>query len=177
MDVANRHYEKFTPEERCKLALSALNREDINEAEHLWETAPIREYRAKDLTFRKHMMAIMAISGLFFQRCVKHYNAIIKARDFIYDSRRMSEYEEPDESLIEMVDCIKNVEIAKLKGLYRAMREFCTEAELNYDDVKKQIPIKESHMYVDQFISSAIDENDAYKNEMKELFLMGWQRK
>lgn len=175
MNVSNRNYGKFTPVERCKLALSALNRDDLNEAQRLWETAPMHEYRAKDLTFRKHMMAIMAVSGLFFQQCVKHYNAIIKARDFIYDSHRMSEYEEPDESLIEMADCIKNVEIAKLKGLYRAMREFCTEAELNYDDVMKQIPIKESHIYVDQFLSANIAMSDAYRDEIKGLFMESWE--
>lgn len=175
MSIANRHYEKFTSIERCKLALSALNRDDIKEAEHLWSTAPIREYRAPDLAFKEYMSSILLISGLFFQHCVRHYNLIKKADSYLESEWWESRYIEPNKELSALVETVQHSEIAKLKGLYQAMREFCTEAELNYDDIMKQIPIKESHMDVDKFLSSDVVINDAYKNEMKELFLLGWK--
>lgn len=173
MDVANKHYEKFTSIERVKLALSALNRKDIKEAEHLWSTAPIREYRAPDLAFKEYMTSIMLLSGIFFQSCVKHYNLLQKAESCI---ESIFCFKPEDGAMqIEKIEAIQNVEIAKLKALYQAMREFCVETELNYDDIIKQIPIKESHMFVDYYLSSDISVNEAYKNEMRELFLMGWR--
>ena len=172
MEVANRHYEKFTSMERCKLVLSALNREDTKEAEHLYDTAPVNEYHARDLAFTDSLTVIMLLSGIFFQSCVQHYNLIQKAESCIESIFCWKP--ESGATKLENMEAIQNSEIAKLKALYQALREFCAEVGLDFEEVIGQIPIKESHMDVDHFLSSDISINDAYKNEMKELFLTGW---
>jgi hypothetical protein len=61
-DRLDRLYDRFTPEERFRLTLEALAREDEQEAERLWESCPRRTYTMNDAAYGDRMRTGLQIT-------------------------------------------------------------------------------------------------------------------
>ena len=75
----------------------------------------------------------------FFQECVKHYNLIKKADDFILSTRWESEDYPTSEELLETVEAVMNAAISKLKALYQALSDFCSHTKISSEEIFKLI--------------------------------------
>jgi hypothetical protein len=82
-DISDRQYEKFVPEERFSLTMSALARDDLKEADRLWDTCPWFSCRSIDFEYALRVQAMPLITLIFFQKCVYQYNKIKLAETYL----------------------------------------------------------------------------------------------
>jgi len=74
--------------------MAALSRADKTEANRLWQTCPRHKYLAYDFEYTLGVNCAIMLSGLFFQKCVLHYNNIMKVDIFIMGCEQDLEFEE-----------------------------------------------------------------------------------
>lgn len=168
-DISEKRYEQFDPEERFSLTISALARNDIKEADRLWDTCPRHSYKVIDFEYANRVMATNLISMLFFQKCVYQYNMIKLAETaLLLIDKKESAWEEQENALNK-----RDQHIVQIKALYQGMRLFCDQIEINGDDFLKTIP---DHVCfdIDKYLSSEIDPNKDEIEHAKNIFLEHW---
>lgn len=169
-------YLKFNPDERFRLALASLARDDQEELDHLWRSCDTFTYRARDLDYQARFRAINLISNLFFQNVVYYYNHINNFETLLLlnehckniiiaplDEKEVAKHQEKRQKLI-----------CQLKSVYAGLKLFCQEVDLNFDDLLKIIEIKEVCFDIERYLSLEVGENEECTLEFKNKFLEYW---
>lgn len=181
--IKDDQYKLFTPKERLNLTLAALSRGDKIEAERLWRTCPRQKYMAQDFEFTLSLNAIILLSSLFFEQCVKHYNLIQKIELMILDYEQDLESEEKDthrdclahaRKCTDYVNLLKLKQISKLKGLFEGFRLFCFDNNLDCEDILETIPLKDCCHDLDKLLSKDVQIDLKETIEIKNFFTQHW---
>lgn len=174
LNIGEKHYQQFNPHERINLTMAALARNDIKEADHLWDTCPTYSYRMRDLEYSARFFDIVLIGSFFFENCVLHYNTIKRADEFIASIE--NEFENPldVEKILEKVFFARAVHITRLKALYQGLIQFCQHTGINYDDFIKTIPINKVCFEIEHLLSAEIKVDNILVEQMKKMFLEYW---
>lgn len=172
-DINRKYYEKFSAEERVQLTISALSRQDSQEADKLRNTCPRISYTMKDLQYMNRMQAIekmtMALAAICTELLDKiriqklalsgaqlAMHASSKGFQLGYrigqskKSKKPLKYEyNPFEDIDNLYDEISNdhdslqENIIQLKAAYQAFNEICAEENINADQLIKWFGIFE----------------------------------
>lgn len=186
--INDQQYTKFTPHERILLTMSALARGDAAEADRLWDTCPKYLYSCHDLEFALRIQGISALSGIFFEECVRIYNLIQRIdafRDGLIDdieffkqgdvNKGLSELIEHNQTQLKTATDQKEKVTARLKALFAAFSEFFSEVGLNSEHILATLKIEECCYRINFLLSSKIEMDEEYKKEIKAKFLELWQ--
>ena len=173
-NIGERHYQQFTPQERINLTMAALVRNDIKEADQLWDSCPIYTYRMPDLEYSARFVDVILIGSVFFENCVLHYNTIKRADEFIASIE--NEFENPIdvEKILEKVFFARAVHITRLKALYQGLIQFCQHTGINSDDFINTLPIKKVCFEIEYLLSTDIEVDSTLIEQMKNMFLEYW---
>lgn len=181
--INDAQYTQFTAKERLNLTFAALSRGDETEANRLWQTCPRHRYVAHDFEYTLGVSAITMLGSLFFEKCVTHYNLIKRAELFIIGAEQDLEYEEKEglsdfanqsRKFIKIPNTTQQAHISKLKGLFEGFRRFCSEEALDSENILKTIPIAGCCHDLDTLLTSDIQIDQQYVNEVKDFFLEHW---
>lgn len=172
LDVNDKHYQQFTPQERVNLAIAAMARNDIKEVERLWDTCPFYQYRTRDLEYKARFTAITLITSVFFEKCVYHYNVIQKANTYalLTDDLNPSQ----NEKISAKVERTRELHTALLIALYRGLAAFCTQVGLSYEDLLKTTYIQATCFDIEIYLALESEIDAAYIQQAKEMFLEYW---
>jgi hypothetical protein len=181
--IHDNQYTQFTPKERLNLTFSALSRGDKIEADRLWQTCPRHRYVAHDFEYTLGVSALAMLGALFFEKCVMHYNLIKRAELLIMGAEQDLEYEEKEgfsdfakqsRKFIEIVHTAQKVHTSKLKGLFEGFRQFCSDENLDSENILKTIPIEGCCHDLDALLMSDIQIDSQYTNQVKDFFFEHW---
>lgn len=175
LNVNDKHYQQFTPQERVNLAISAMARNDSKEVERLWDTCPTYHYRTRDLEYKARFMAITLISTVFFEKCVYHFNIIKKADTYTLltddiDLKHLND----DETVAAKVEQARDLHISRLIALHRGIAAFCSQVGLNSDDFLKTIHVRDVCFDIEVYLALETEVNESDIQHAKELFLEYW---
>lgn len=70
-----------------------------------------------------------------------------------------------------ILDTTQQAHISKLKGLFEGFRRFCSEEALDSENILKTIPIAGCCHDLDTLLTSDIQIDQQYVNEVKDFFL------
>ncbi len=181
--INDQQYSQFTPKERLNLTIAALSRGDESEADRLWQTCPRYRYDTHDFQYTLSVDALMILSGVFFEKCVLHYNRIKKAEIFIMSSEYDLEFEEKEgmedfanqsRKLIGLANKAFNLNVSCIKGLFEGFKQFCIDADLDSENILKTIPIKDCCHDIDLLLSNKIEMDMQYVAFIKGYFSEHW---
>jgi hypothetical protein len=169
-DISDRGYEKLAPEERFSLTMSALARNDLKQADLLWDTCPRFSYRAIDFEYANRVLATNIITLLFFQKVVYHYNVIKLAETHLLLIARNNPTRDQQKNALNK----RYEHISKLKAFYQGIKQFCEKVGINYEDFLKTVP---DHVCfdIDVYLSSDIEPKEEEIESAKNLLLEHWQ--
>lgn len=182
--IHDRQYAQFTPKERTQLVFAALARNDEAEATQLWATCPRHTFVTIDLNFTEQVGALNLISALFFEKCIRHYNCIKKADQFISDLKNDIEHEEREnlteilnqtKKTLEIAEKAKQGHLSRLKALFKGFERFCAEIGMSYQDILKTIPIEDSCWDIDYLLKTEGEVNEQEAKNFCEMLLSCWK--
>jgi hypothetical protein len=181
--VNEQQYKQFTSKERLNLTIAALSRGDESEANKLWQTCPRYQYQAHDFEYTLSVSALMLLNALFFEKCVSHYNLIMKADSYAMGFEQDLEFEEAEEysesskqaqGILDKIINAKNIHVAQLKGLFEGFRQFCSEAGLDSECLLKAIPVNDYCHDLNMLLATDIQTDIQYTSKIKSFFLEHW---
>jgi hypothetical protein len=181
--IHDNQYTQFTSKERLNLTFSALSRGDKIETDRLWQTCPRHRYVAHDFEYTLGVSALTMLGSLFFEKCVMHYNLIKRAELLIMGAEQDLEYEEKEgfsdcanqsRKFIAIVHIAQKAHTSKLKGLFEGFRRFCSNENLDSENILKTIPIEGCCHDLAILLASNIQIDSQYANQVKDSFLQHW---
>lgn len=181
--ISDQQYAEFTPKERVQLVFAALARNDEAEATRLWETCPQHKFIATDLNFTEQVSALNLIGMIFFEKCIRHYNSIKMAEQFISYREEYLELEEKEnltESVnqtkknIEKIEGARKIHLSHLKAAFKGFKLFCTEIGMNYEDILKTIPIEDSCWGLHYFLKTEGEPDEQMAKDFCKMLLSNW---
>jgi len=177
-DVNIKTYEQLTPKERINLTISALAREDIVEADRLYDTCPKRDYTVCDKEYNCRLMILPCIKYLFYTQCAYYYNILVKIDSIILliEATSVQNPSEEDARYDKMHDR-HDIFVGRLKALHQGFLQFCDQAELDGQDLLKTMNIQDTCFDINKYLAYDIDPEQADIAAIKALFLECWQFK
>ncbi|MGX6643247.1 hypothetical protein [Legionella pneumophila] len=181
--IHDNQYTHFTPKERLNLTFAALSRGDEAEADRLWQTCPRHRYVAHDFEYTLGVSALTMLGALFFEKCIMHYNLIKRGELLIMGAEQDLEYEEKEgfsdcanqsRKFIAIVNTAQKVHTSKLKGLFEGFRQFCSDENLDSENILKTIPVEVCCHDLDALLMSDIQTDSQYTNQVKDFFFEHW---
>jgi hypothetical protein len=174
LNIGEKHYQEFIPQERINLTMAALSRNDIKEADRLWNTCPSYIYRARDFEYSSRMINLALLGSSFFEKLVQHYNIIKRADEYIASI----EYEFEDlidsEKILHKVKEARNIQIVRLKSLYQGIIAFCEHSGICSEYFLKTLPIMETCFEIDLLLSTDLEVDDVQVKHSMAYFLEHW---
>jgi hypothetical protein len=175
LDVKDKQYQKFTPQERVNLAISAMARNDSKEVERLWDTCPIYSYRTRDLEYKARFLAITLISTVYFEKCVYHYNAIMKVDSYASLADEIDpKYFNEEEPIFDKLNLARKIHLSRLKALRQGLIQFCCHIGINSEDLLKTIHVENACFDIDLLLALEVETNQELIQRAKEMFLEYW---
>jgi hypothetical protein len=173
-DLSEKDYKHFTPVERINLTIAALARGDIKEADRCWDTCPRHEYKAFDFDFTIRMHAVLMLRMEFRENCFYHYNKIkvIEIRTLHLECCIDDEnFEDRMNILVE----VRTTHVARLKAVYCALRQFCSDVGLCVDTFLQNCHIEEQCSDIDSYLTGDTNADAGFMEHYKQTFSMYWQ--
>lgn len=169
-DIHDKQYEQFALEERFSLTISALARNDIKEADRLWDTCPKFNYRAHDLEYTHRVLAMNLITMVFFQKVVYHYNVLQRIENWFM----LNDILDLPSDQYDHLDKTRCKHITRLKALYQGLKSFCAEVAIDADDFLKTVP---DHVCFDinDYLKSEIEPTEKEIQDSKIMLIEHWQ--
>ncbi len=140
-------------------------------------------YIAHDFEYTLGVSALTMLGALFFEKCIMHYNLIKRAELLIMGAEQDLEYEEKEgfsdfanqsRKFIAIVNTAQKVHILKLKGLFEGFRQFCSDENLDSENILKTIPVEVCCHDLDALLMSDIQTDSQYTNQVKDFFFEHW---
>jgi hypothetical protein len=183
MKKIDKFYDTFTPDERVKLALAAMGRNDEAELRRLWDTCPRKNYRMQDAAFDDRMDAVLLIAKsvlsylLLIEKDIRMarlnkewYKQYVTGRIEAFRNGMNLGWQKAgkkgvactdkipadvDRELPEELQELHNKAVSELKGYYAALETFCAEIGIEVDLI----------ISLDPIIKDAYDRLSPYLNE------------
>lgn len=175
-DINVNHYGQITAQERINLTLLALARNDIKEADRLYDTCPKYEYKVVDKEYNCRLMAIPIINHLFFEQCVYHYNVLVKINSTILllEATSPPRLNEEDAARFDRLYQSHDLHVDKLKALYIGFRQFCYQIGIDAEGALKTINIEHCCFNIKQYLDSIVEPAPEDIEQAKAMFLECW---
>lgn len=175
-DINLNNYKQITAQERTNLTVLALSRNDIKEADRLYDSCPKYEYKVADKEYNCRLMAIPIINHLFLEQCVYHYNILAKIDSTILllEATSLPCLSEENEARFDRLYHNHDLHVGKLKALYQGFRQFCYQIRIDAEGALKTIGTERCCFNVKQYLDSAIEPAPEDIEQAKAMFLECW---
>lgn len=175
-DINLNNYGQITAQERINLTILALARDDIKEADRLYDTCPKYEYKVVDKEYNCRLMAIPIINHLFFEQCVYHYNVLAKIDSTILLLEATSPpcLNEENSTRFDRLYHSHDLHVGKLKALYQGFSQFCYQVGIDGEGALKMIGVDCCCFNIKQYLDFAIEPAPEGIERAKSMFLEYW---
>ncbi len=176
-DINLNNYEQITAQERTNLTVLALARNDIKEADRLYDTCPKYEYKVADKEYNCRLMAIPIINHLFLEQCVYHYNVLAKIDSTILllEVTSPPSLNEENDAKFDRLYHSRDLHVGKLKALYLGFRQFCDQIGIDAEGALKPIGIERCCFNIKRYLDSVIEPALEDIEQAKAMFLEYWE--
>jgi hypothetical protein len=175
-DISLNNYGQITAQERINLTILALARNDIKEADRLYNSCPKYDYKVADKEYNCRLMAIPIINHLFFEQCVYYYNILVKINSTILLLEATSPpcLDEENATRFDRLYQSHDLHVSKLKALYLGFRQFCYQIGIDAEGALHMIGVERCCFDIQRYLDSAIEPAPEDIEWAKAMFLEYW---
>jgi len=179
-EIKEKFYEKLNPQERVRLAISALTRCDYEEGRRLTRSCQKFTYSMVDREYVDRINAISWVKMHFSYTCVYYYGKAELFEVLLITKKLLTEFAPPEytshKPSISDLESALTDQLSKLKSLFQGFDQFCESKGLNSKNLIEWFEVENACAKIYEYISRANIEcsseyTETFKNDFEAIWM------